>query len=53
MALHRRPPHPMRGPLILIILLLVVIGALVALSRSAKEVPVKPIEVDVAVPATR
>ena len=47
MAIHRRPPHPLRGPLILLALLLVLIGAIVAIASSADEVPVKPIEVDV------
>lgn len=47
MAIHRRPPHPLRGPIILLVLVLLVIGGLVAISRSADEVPVKPIEVDV------
>lgn len=37
----------MRGPLILIVLLLLVIGGIVAIANSADEVPVKPIEVDV------
>jgi hypothetical protein len=43
----------MRGPLILIIVLLALIAGLIALSRSAKEVPVKPVEVDVAIPPAR
>ena len=47
MAIHRRPPHPLRGPIILLVLVLLVIGALVAISRSADEVPVKPIEVEI------
>ena len=38
----------MRGPLILLVILLVLIGAIVAIAGSADEVPVKPIEVDVA-----
>jgi hypothetical protein len=48
MAIHRRPPHPLRGPLILLVLLLVLLGAIVAISRSADEVPTRPVEVDVA-----
>ena len=43
----------MRGPLILVLILLAVIAGVVALSRSAKEMPVKPVEVDVAIPAAR
>jgi hypothetical protein len=53
MALHRKQPHPMRGPLILILILLALIAGLIALSRSATEVPVKAVEVDVAIPAAR
>lgn len=36
-----------RGALFLIIALLLIVGGLVLLSRSAEEVPVKPVEVDV------
>jgi hypothetical protein len=48
MAIHRRPPHPARGPIILLVLLLVLLGAIYFISRSAEEVPTRPIEVDVA-----
>ena len=47
MAINRRPPHPARGPIILIVLLLVLVGGFVAISRSATEVPTHPIETDV------
>lgn len=47
MAIHRRPPHPLRGPIILLLLVLLLIAGLVLIARSADEVPVKPIEVDV------
>lgn len=36
-----------RGALFLIIILLLIVGGLVLLSRSADEVPVKSVEVDV------
>ena len=36
-----------RGTLFLIILLLLIVGGLVLLSRTASEVPLKPVEVDV------
>jgi len=48
MAIHRRPPHPLRGPLILLVILVLLIGGIVVIANSAKPVPVKPIEVDVA-----
>lgn len=48
MAIHRRPPHPLRGPIILLVLLLILVAAVIAISRSASEVPTRPIEVDVA-----
>ena len=41
----------MRGPIILVVLLILVIGGAILLSRSVSEQPVKTIEVDVA-PAT-
>jgi hypothetical protein len=41
----------MRGPIVLVVILIVLIGGAVLLSRSASEQPVKTIEVDVA-PAT-
>lgn len=43
----RRPPHPARGLIIPLVLLALLIGGLVWLSRSAREVPTRPIEVDV------
>jgi hypothetical protein len=51
MAIRRRPPHPARGLIIWVILLALLAGAAFWLSRSAEEVPVRPIEVDVARPA--
>lgn len=48
MAIHRRPPHPARGPIMLLVLLLVLIGAVVLIAQSAEEVPTRPMEVDVA-----
>lgn len=42
---HRRPMSPL-VPLLLVLVLL--IGGMVLLSRSAKDQPLKPIEVDVA-----
>ena len=41
----------MRGPIVLVVILIVLIGGAVLLSRSVSEKPVKTIEVDVA-PAT-
>jgi hypothetical protein len=41
----------MRGPIILVVLLIVLIGGAILLSRRVSEQPVKTIEVDVA-PAT-
>ena len=41
----------MRGPIVLVVILIVLIGSAVLLSRSVSEQPVKTIEVDVA-PAT-
>jgi hypothetical protein len=38
----------MRGPIILVVLLVVLIGGAILLSRSVSEQPVKTIEVDVA-----
>jgi len=48
MAINRKPPHPARGLITIIIVLLVLVGAVVAISRSADEVPTRPIETDVA-----
>jgi hypothetical protein len=47
MAIHRRPPHPARGPIILLVLLVLLIGGVVLIARGADEVPQRPIEVDV------
>jgi hypothetical protein len=47
MAINRKPPHPARGLITILILLLVLVGAVVAISRSADEVPTRPIETDV------
>lgn len=47
MAINRKPPHPARGLLVPIVLLLVLVGAVIAISRSADEVPTRPIEVEV------
>lgn len=41
----------MRGPIVLVVILIVLIGGAVLLSRSVSEQPVRTIEVDVA-PAT-
>ena len=38
----------MRGPIVLVVVLIVLIGGAVLLSRSVSEQPVKTIEVDVA-----
>lgn len=51
MAIRRRPPHPARGLIIWAILLLLLIGAVVLIAGSVDEVPLTPIEVDVARPA--
>ncbi|WP_162789133.1 MULTISPECIES: hypothetical protein [Sphingomonas] len=48
MAIQKRPPHPARGPVTLLVVLVVLIGAMVLISRHAHPVPPKPIEVDVA-----
>ena len=47
MAINRKPPHPARGLITLLVVLLVLIGAVVAISYSAEEVPTRPIETDV------
>ena len=47
MAIQKRPPHPARGPVTLLIILVVLIGAMVLISRYAHPNPTKPIEVDV------
>ena len=44
----------MRGPIVLVVILIVLIGGAVLLSRSVSEQPVRTIEVDVApAPAAR
>jgi hypothetical protein len=43
----------MRGPIILFLIVAALIAGLIALSRTAKEVPTRTIETDVAVPASR
>lgn len=48
MAINRRPPHPARGPLILLVILAILIGAVVLIAQSADEVPQRAIEVEVA-----
>ena len=48
MAINRRPPHPARGPIILLVIFAVLIGAVILIAGSAEEVPTRPIEVDVA-----
>jgi hypothetical protein len=48
MAINRRPPHPARGPIILLVILAVLIGTVVLIAQGADEVPVRPMEVDVA-----
>ena len=48
MAIHKRPPHPARGPAALLIILVVAIAAVVLIARSAHPTEPKPIEVDVA-----
>lgn len=47
MAIHKRPPHPARGPIILLLLLLVLIGAVIVIANNADEQPQRTIEVDV------
>jgi len=47
MAIHKRPPHPARGAVTLLIILVVLIVAVVLIARSAHDRPTKPIEVDV------
>ncbi|GAA4019431.1 hypothetical protein GCM10022280_19090 [Sphingomonas swuensis] len=51
MAIRRKPPHPARGLIIWLVILLLLVGAAWWLADSAKEVPTRPIEVDVARPA--
>lgn len=51
MAIRRGPPHPARGLIIWALLLLLLLGAVVLISGSVDEVPVGPIEVDVARPS--
>ena len=43
----RRPPHPARGLIFPIVLLLLVIGGLVWLANSVEEQPTRPMEVEV------
>jgi len=47
MAIHKRPPHPARGPVTLLIILVVLIVAVVLIARHAHGTEPKPIEVDV------
>lgn len=47
MAINRKPPHPARGPIIILVLLALLIGGAIVISRSADEVPLRPIETDV------
>jgi hypothetical protein len=42
----------MRGPIILVVLLVILVGGAILLSRSVSEQPVRTIEVDVAPAAT-
>jgi cytochrome c-type biogenesis protein CcmH/NrfF len=51
MAIRRKPPHPARGLIIWLVILALLVGAAIWLASSAKEVPARPIEVDVARPA--
>jgi hypothetical protein len=51
MAIRQRPPHPARGLIIWLIILAVLIAGAVWLAGRVKEVPTRPIEVDVARPA--
>ena len=53
MALHRKPPHPLRGPFILLAGVVVLIAASVMIARSQKPVATQPVKVDVALPASR
>jgi hypothetical protein len=48
MAINRRPPHPARGPIIILVILAILIGVMVLIASNASEVPQRPIEVDVA-----
>ena len=43
----RRPPHPARGLIIPLVLLLLVIGGLVWLANSVEEQPTRPMESEV------
>lgn len=43
----RRPPHPARGLIIPLVLLLLVIGGLVWVAQSVEEQPTRPIEAEV------
>ncbi|WP_156956896.1 hypothetical protein [Sphingomonas astaxanthinifaciens] len=51
MAIRQRPPHPARGLIIWLIILVVLVAAAIWVAGGAKEVPTRPIEVDVAKPA--
>jgi hypothetical protein len=51
MAIRRKPPHPARGLIIWLILLAILVAAAIWLAGSVKEVPTRPVEVDVARPA--
>lgn len=51
MANRRKPPHPARGLIIWLILLVILAAFAVWVAGSVEEVPTRPIEVDVARPA--
>jgi hypothetical protein len=51
MAIRRKPPHPARGLITLLILLAIVVAFAIWVAGSVTEVPTRPIEVDVARPA--
>jgi hypothetical protein len=51
MAIRRKPPHPARGLIIWLVLLAILVALAIWLAGSVKEVPTRPIEVDVARPA--
>lgn len=51
MAIRRKPPHPARGLIIWLIILAFLVAFAVWLAGNVREVPTRPIEVDVARPA--
>ncbi|GAA4037973.1 hypothetical protein GCM10022281_18330 [Sphingomonas rosea] len=51
MAIRRKPPHPARGLIIWLIILAILVAGAFWLANGVKEVPTRPIEVDVAKPA--